>query len=45
MLSKKGNAFLRLLKKKSFKEESLSKARVYAIRTSTPLESNKSLDA
>jgi len=36
------NAFLRLLKHKGFKEERMTKVRVYAIGTSTTLESNKS---
>ena len=42
-LSKKGNSFLRLLKNKGFKEESMTKVGLYAIGTSTTLESNKSL--
>ena len=42
-LSEKHNSFLRLLKKKGFKEESRTKVGVYAIGTSTTLESNKSL--
>ena len=42
-LSEKHNAFLRLLKNKSFKEEGMAKARLYTIGTSTTLESNKSL--
>jgi hypothetical protein len=41
-LSEKCNAFLRLLKHKGFKEERMTKVRVYAIGTSTTLESNKS---
>jgi hypothetical protein len=41
-LSEKRNAFLRLLKHKGFKEESMTKVGVYAIGTSTTLESNKS---
>ena len=41
-LSEKGNAFLRLLKHQGCKEESMTKVRVYAIGTSTTLESNKS---
>jgi hypothetical protein len=41
-LSEKGNSLLRLLKNKSFKEESMTKVGVYAIDTSTTLESNKS---
>ena len=42
-LSKKRNAFLRLLKNKDFKEESMPKVGLYAIGISTTLESNKSL--
>jgi hypothetical protein len=42
-LSEKRNAFLRLLKNKGFKKESLTKVGLYAISKSTPLESNKSL--
>jgi hypothetical protein len=34
--------FVRLLKNKSFKEESMAKARLYTIGTSTTMESNKS---
>jgi hypothetical protein len=34
---------LRLLKNKGFKEESMTKVRLYALGTSTTLESNKSL--
>ena len=41
-LSEKCNAFLRLLKHQGFKEERMTKVRVYAIGTSTTLESNKS---
>ena len=41
-LSEKGNAFLRLLNNKSFREESMTKVGLYAIGTSTTLESNKS---
>ena len=41
-LSEKRNSFLRLLKKKGFKEESMTKVGLYAIGTSTTLESNKS---
>jgi hypothetical protein len=41
-LSKKSNAFLRLLKNKGFKEERRTKVGVYAIGKSTTLESNKS---
>jgi hypothetical protein len=42
-LSKQRNAFLRLLKNKDFKEESMTKVGLYAIGISTTLESNKSL--
>src|SRR4029453_17534289 len=42
-LSEKCNSLLRLLKNKGFKEESMTKVGVYAIDTSTTLESNKSL--
>ena len=42
-LSEKGNSFLRLLKNKGFREESMTKVGLYAIGTSTTLESNKSL--
>jgi hypothetical protein len=35
--------FLRLLNHKGFKEESMTKVELYAIGTSTTLESNKSL--
>jgi len=42
MLSEKHNSFLRLLKKKGFKEERRTKIGLYAIGTSTTLESNKS---
>src|SRR5262249_13810452 len=38
----KHNSFLRLFKKKGCKEESMTKVRLYAIGTSTTLESNKS---
>src|SRR6516165_7527680 len=41
-LSEKGNSFLRLLKNKGFREESMTKVGVDAIGTSTTLESNKS---
>ena len=41
-LSEKHNLFLRLLQKKGFKEENMTKVRLYAIGQSTPLESNKS---
>jgi len=44
-LSEKRNSFLRLLKSKGFKEESMTKVGLYAIGKSTPLESNKSLCA
>jgi hypothetical protein len=43
-LSEKRNAFLRLLKNKGFKKESMTKVGLYAISTSTTLESNKSLN-
>jgi hypothetical protein len=43
-LSEKGNSFLRLLKNKGFREESMTKVGVDAIGTSTTLESNKSLN-
>jgi hypothetical protein len=36
------DAFLRLLKNKGFKEERMTKVGLYAIGTSTTLESNKS---
>jgi len=42
-LSEKHNSCLRLLKKKGFKEERMAKVGLYAIGTSTTLESNKSL--
>jgi hypothetical protein len=42
-LSEKCNSLLRLSKNKGFKEESMTKVGVYAIDTSTTLESNKSL--
>ena len=42
-MSEKHNAFLRLLKKKGFKEERMTKVEVDAIGMSTPLASNKSL--
>jgi len=42
-LSKKRNSFLSLLKNKGFKEESMTKIRLYALGKSTTLESNKSL--
>ena len=41
-LSEKGNSFLRLLKNKGFREEGMTKVGLYAIGTSTTLESNKS---
>jgi hypothetical protein len=41
-LSEKGNSLLRLLNKKGFREESMTKVALYAIGTSTTLESNKS---
>ena len=45
MLSEKCNAFSRPLKKKTFKEARGTTIGLYAIGTSTPLESNKSLRA
>jgi hypothetical protein len=42
-LSENHNAFLRLLKKKGFKEERVTKVGLDYIGTSTTLESNKSL--
>jgi hypothetical protein len=42
-LSKKHHSFLRLLKNKGFKEESMTKVGLDAIGTATTLESNKSL--
>ena len=42
-LSENRTSFLRLLKNKGFKEERLTKVGLYAIGTSTTLESNKSL--
>src|SRR5262245_33106607 len=42
ILFEKHNAFLRLLKKKGFKEESMTKIGLYAIGKSKTLESNKS---
>jgi len=44
MLSEKCNAFSRPLKKKAFKEARGTTIGLYAIGTSTPLESNKSLN-
>src|SRR5215475_8262985 len=41
-LPEKRNSFVKLLKKKGFKEESMTKVGLYAISTSTTLESNKS---
>ena len=41
-LSEKGDLFLSLLKNKGFREESMTKVGLYAIGTSTTLESNKS---
>ena len=41
-LSEKGDSFLRLLKHKGFREENMTKVGLYAIGTSTTLESNKS---
>ena len=43
MLSEKRNLFLRLLKNKGFKNESMTQVGSDAIGTSTTLESNKSL--
>ena len=43
-MSEKCNSLLRLLKNKGFKEESMTKVGVYALDTSTTLESNKSLE-
>ena len=40
-LSEKGNAFLRLLNNKGFREESMTKVELDAIGTSTTLKSNK----
>ena len=42
-MSEKHNSFLRLLKKKGFKEERMTKVGLDAIGKSTTLESNKSL--
>jgi len=42
MLSERRDSFLRLLKNNDFKEESMTKVRLYALGTSTTLESNKS---
>jgi len=42
-LSEKRSSFLRLLKNRGFKEERMTKIKLYAIGTSTTLESNKSL--
>ena len=42
-MSEKGNAFLRPLKNKGFKEERVTRMRLSNLSTSTPLESNKSL--
>jgi hypothetical protein len=43
-LSENHDSFLRLLKDNDFKEERMTKVRLYAISTSTTLESNKSDD-
>jgi hypothetical protein len=43
-LSEKHNSFLRLLKKKGFREERMTKFGLYAIGKTTTLESNKSLN-
>jgi len=42
MVSEKHNSFVRLVKKKGFKEESMTKIGLSAIGRSTTLESNKS---
>ena len=42
-MSEKGNAFLRPLKKKGFKEVTVTSMRLNNLSTSTTLESNKSL--
>jgi len=42
-LSENHDSFLRLLKNNDFKEERMTKVGLYAISTSTTLESNKSL--
>src|SRR4029450_11981622 len=42
-LSENHDSFLRLLKNKGFKEEKMTQVGLYAIGTSTTLESNKSL--
>ncbi len=42
-LPEKHDAFFRLLKTEGFKEESMTQVGLYAIGTSTTLESNKSL--
>jgi hypothetical protein len=42
-LSEKGNAFFSPLKKKGFKEESVTTMRLDDLGQSTPLESNKSV--
>ena len=44
VLSEKRNSFLRLLKNKGFKEERMTKVRLYTMGTSTTPESNKSLN-
>jgi hypothetical protein len=44
-LSEMRNSFLRLLKTKGFKEQSMTKVGLYAIGKSTPPESNKSLSS
>gem|GEM_PF-2892661 len=41
--AEKHNSFVRLFKKKGCKEESMTKVGLYAIGTSTTLESNKRL--
>jgi hypothetical protein len=43
MLSENRESFLWLLKNNDFKEERMTKVRLYAVGTSTTLESNKSL--
>jgi hypothetical protein len=42
-LAEKRNSFLKLLKNKNCQEESRTRVGLYAIGTSTTLESNKSL--
>jgi hypothetical protein len=45
MLSEKGNAFLRALKNKGFKEERVTTVRLDDLGKTTTLEYNKSLQA